>query len=241
MENKSTKLNPPYGSINRLHYVFDLFSTHNFSQISPSLLRDRGFSGSDAFQTIAAIKFLGIIDSEGNKTGHMTKLQLKGDERTQVVLDIVKSAYKKLFDTVEEPYKLSKDDLYNDFISIYGLSGRLASTAVPNFLWLCKEAGLEVSEAPELKERRARVKNSDDTNKLPNRSIKKPESFHTPATPTLNVGNSVEVGEFKLVLPDSWDREKTRKSIVKGDFKAIYEELEKLSAKLIKNTEGEAG
>jgi hypothetical protein len=49
--------------------------------------------------------------------------------------------------------------------------------------------------------------------------------------------NSVEVGEFKFVLPINWDLEKTRLAIVKGEFSAIYEELEKLSGKLKKQTE----
>jgi hypothetical protein len=149
---------PPYGSVNRLKYVFDLFSTHSFPQVTSSLLKGRGFSGSDAFQTISALKFLGVVDAEGNKTDTMTKLQLRGEERTQAIAQIVKNAYLKLFETVTDPNKLSRDDLHNDFISIYGLSGRLASTAVPNFLWLCKEGGLEVTESSELKERKPRSK-----------------------------------------------------------------------------------
>lgn len=231
---ETKNLMPPYGSINRLRYIFDLFSTHNFPQIVPSMLRDRGFSGSDAFQTLAALKFLGIIDKDGNRTERMTKLQLKGNERTQGILEIVKDSYKKLFDTVAEPYKLNKDDLYNDFISVYGLSGRLASTALPNFLWLCKEAGLDVPQAPELKEIKTRVRNIVS----PQKHVRSTGNMgQDPVHAPLIDERSVEVGEFKFVLPAGWDLDKTRLAIVKGEFSTIYEELEKLSSKLKKQEE----
>lgn len=201
------------------------------------MFRTRGFSGSDAFQTIAALKFLGIIDKDGNKTDRMNKLQLKGEEHTQAILEIVKSAYKKLFDTVEEANKLDKDDLFNDFISVYGLSGRLATTAVPNFLWLAKQAGLEVSDAPELKERKNRAKNLNPIQRL---SEKQDVGAVLPPE-TSSLDSSVEVGEFKLIIPSDWDQDETRKAIVKGEFTVIYEELEKLSIKLKKQHDTSQG
>lgn len=229
LEKISTEINPPYGSVTRLSYVFNLFSTHNFSQINSSFLKSRGFSGSDAAQTISSLKFLEIIDKEGNKTDRMTGLQLKGDERTKAILNIVKTAYAKLFDTVGEPNKLTKDELHNDFISIYKLSGRLASTAVPNFLWLCKEAGLEILESADIKERKPRSYNIDQAKTTKRTGSSEISNIHRP-----ELGISVEVGEFELILPKNWDIEKTRQAIVKGEFKTIYDELFKLSPKLTK-------
>jgi len=230
---KKDNINPPYGSVNRLRSMFELFSTHNFPQITSSFLKSRGFSGSDAFQTISALKFLGILDSEGNKTEKMSKLQLKGEQRTQSIQEILKSSYAKLFETVEEPNKMSKDDLYNDFISIYGLSSRLASTSVPNFLWLCKEAGLEIAENFELKERKSRTKNPTQVAK----PIKKTEVNKEEFKNALSIGTQVELGEFELILPKDWDMNKTRQAIAKGDFKAVYDELIKLSKQLRKDKE----
>lgn len=232
MDNK-IQTNPPYGSINRLKYVFDLFKTHSLSTLNPSDLRSRGFSGSDAFQTIASLKFLGIIDADGKSTEKMKGLQLIGDKRATAIADIVKQAYSKLFDTVSEPNKLNKDELHNDFVSLYNLSGRLATTAVPNFLWLCKEAGLEVEEAPEVKEYRSRNRQSV--------SSKQPKSKHEqsekekPSEKESPKGNLVEVGEFELLIPEDWDTQKTRQAVVMGDFSVIYSELIKLSTKLRKN------
>ena len=226
------KLSPPYGSISRLKYVFDLFSTHNFPQVTTTFLRSRGFSGTDAFQTIAALKFLGIIDMEGNRTTKMTGLQLKGEEKMTSIQEIIKNAYSKLFETVSEPHKLPKDDLHNDFVSIYGLSGRLASTAVPNFLWLCKEAGLEVSDAPAVKERKPRTNSISQESK---HTVKSAQKFvGSSFQPHSGKTDAVEIGEFKLVLPDDWDLNKTRQAVVKGMFSTIYDELTKLSTTLKK-------
>ena len=162
----------------------------------------------------------------------MTRLQLKGNERTQAILEILKNAYKKLFETVVEPNKLTKEDLHNDFISVYNLSGRLATTAVPNFLWLCKEAGLEVVGNAEVKERKPRARNFiTDTKIVRGKELLK----DTVEADALLKDSSVEVGEFKLILPKDWDINKTRQSIVQGEFSIIYKELIKLSEKLKKN------
>ncbi len=55
--------------------------------------------------------------------------------------------------------------------------------------------------------------------------------------PSFIAENSVEVGEFKLILPPTWDLDKARRAIAKGVFKEVYEELEKLSPKLEKQKE----
>jgi hypothetical protein len=229
------KKNPPYGSVTRLKYAFDLFSTHNFPQVTSSLLKSRGFSGSDAFQTISSLKFLKIIDDDGNKTDQMQKLQLRGEERTKGIAEIIKNAYVDLFNTIEQPNKLSKDDLHNDFISVYGLSGRLAQTAVPNFLWLCGEAGLEVNEQIELKTRAPRSRSLDSSNKKAS-APEKSNSFKRNNSIEDHSG-AVEVGEFKLILPSSWDIEETKRAVVKGKFAIIYQELEKLSKELKKQSD----
>lgn len=67
------------------------------------------------------------------------------------------------------------------------------------------------------------------------------EAQENPTRINSSVGDAVEVGEFKLILPSSWDQDKTRQAIVKGDFKVIYEELEKLSTKLAKQPESNSG
>lgn len=226
--------NPPYGSVSRLSLMFSLFSTHSFPQITSSFLKSRGFSGSDASHTISALKFLGIIDNEGNKTEKMSKLQLKGEQYSQAVLEILKDSYAKMFEAVKEPNNLSKDDLYNDFISIYGLSGRLATTAVPNFLWLCKEAGLQTAENFEVKIRKPRSRNPEA---ILTHSKKTETARESLVNRAAYDKSSVEFGEFKLILPQDWDSNKTRQAIVTGEFKGVYDELTKLSTKLKRSIE----
>ncbi|KKS83335.1 MAG: hypothetical protein UV59_C0042G0002 [Candidatus Gottesmanbacteria bacterium GW2011_GWA1_43_11] len=195
-------------------------------------MKNLKFSGSDASLTISALKFLGIIDSEGRKTEKMSLLQLKGEERCKAIKDIVSNSYIKLFETSPEANKLDRDTLYNNFIVIYGMSGRQASSAVPNFLWLCQQAGMDVSEPFEVKGRSQRqnaaqmyLGDKTHTQKIPNK--KSPVTFDIEEEERI-----VELGEFKLQLPSDWDTAKARQGIAKGEFKAVYTELTNLSEQL---------
>lgn len=229
---------PPYGSVSRLRQALNLLATHNFSQIGTEEFINRGYSTTDAFQTVAALKFLGIINQDGQRTEKMTNLQLKGEERTKAMEEIVKMAYSKLFETVQEPNKLGKDELFNDFVSVYQLSTRLATTAVPNFLWLCSEAGLEIVEPMEVKEVRSSMK--------PHISSKKPIQPAQYSTPPLlnSLGKEeqiIDIGIFKLVIPKS---DKIIEALMNGEFKTVKDEIKKLSDKFTisetseKETEG---
>lgn len=60
---------------------------------------------------------------------------------------------------------------------------------------------------------------------------------HTTVLPQQELGkqhyteNMIELGEFKLVLPATWDLIRAKKSVPIGEFKAVYDELTNLSAK----------
>lgn len=234
-ENVSTesKLMPPYGPVTRMKYIIDLLSNHTFPKISSSDLKSRGFSGSDAAKTVLGLKFLGIIDKEGNKTELMAKLQLVGDQHKSIMEDMVRTAYKLLFEQVNEPNKLQRDDLINDFMQIYHCSKFQAEPAVPNFLWLCNESGLETAVQTDVVERK-RVINIR-TQKVNVREKEQPLDNGKPAK-SLSSDNFlpdlIELGDFKIYFPSSWDLKKTRQAIVNGDFKLVYRELEKLADKL---------
>lgn len=57
----------------------------------------------------------------------------------------MKEAYSALFSITPEANTLSKEDLFNEFVAVYKLSPRLASSATPAFLWLCSEAGMKIA------------------------------------------------------------------------------------------------
>lgn len=147
------RLNPPYVGAPTLSRVFDMLSSRSLPSLTASDLANRGFSQSVSFQIVQALKFLGFLDGENKMTEKSKSLYVRGEERKSKLQEIVKSAYSKLFEVAREANLLPKDELHNEFLAVYGLSPRLASSAAPTFLWLCSEAGMEVKEEQVLKTR----------------------------------------------------------------------------------------
>lgn len=131
----------PYLSATKMEKLMELVSGRSLSAIAPDYFKNYGFGQADAYLAINTLKFLGVIDAQGRATDALRKFQLRGDTRNSEVQPILKIAYKKLFDAVNDPYKLSKDDLANEFMHCYSLSRRVAVSAVPAFLKLCEFAG----------------------------------------------------------------------------------------------------
>lgn len=140
-EQRTEKPNPPYVSGKALKRLLNLFSSRSLSHVGVEKLVTRDFSRTDAYQGLQALRFLGLVDEEGNTTEDAKKLRMRGDQRKTVLQGIVKSSYQELFSTVAEPYRLPKDELHNEFMATYGLSGRLAGSAVRAFLLISAEAG----------------------------------------------------------------------------------------------------
>lgn len=132
----------PYLSAAKMEKLMELVSERSLSTISHDYFKNYGFGQADAYLAINTLKFLGVIDDKGKSTDVLRKFQLRGDTRNSEVQPILKTAYKKLFDAVNDPHKLSKDDLANEFMHHYSLSRRVAISAVPAFLKLCEFAGL---------------------------------------------------------------------------------------------------
>ncbi len=140
---KETKIKPPaYLSAKKLEKVLSIVSARNLSSLTPAYFSTYSFSNSDANLAIASLRFLGLIDANSKSTPLMVKMAYKGEVKTKAFVGMIKMAYKKLLEVVPEPYSMNKDDLHNDFRNIYKISGRVAASAVPAFIYLCKRAGL---------------------------------------------------------------------------------------------------
>ncbi|MCH8821154.1 DUF5343 domain-containing protein [Patescibacteria group bacterium] len=217
------RIKPPYVPLSKLIETFRLLSTRSFSSFGPSDLTNRGFSKTDAFQSVSALKFLGFVD-EANRTNDLSKLHLKGDERSKAILEIVKKSYTKIFETIPEANKLPKNELYNEFVALYNLSPRLANPSVSNFLWLCNESGLEVSEQPiGRKKNKVAERKTKITNKIPEKRDNYAKREFTGNT------HIIEAGNFQLLLPKT---SKIMDAVYNGEFKEIRDKLVKLSDEL---------
>lgn len=207
MPDARQSINPPYISVNKLSEALNILSTHSFSQITANEFKNRGFADSDAFATTTALKFLKLINDDGSKTENLIKLQLRGEERIKGLEEVVRNAYSKLFEIAPNANKLSRNDLYNEFIAIYGVTSRVATTAVPDFLWLCSQAGLEVSEEAITRTKQTKSGSKKITNSKKNLSIQEERTIAEIIEPDamnpdiqaaeLNLSN----GKAKILVP----------------------------------------
>lgn len=172
MNDSKNTLKIPYLSASRMEKLLELVSERSLINIEPSYFEKYGFSKADAYLAINTLKFLGLIDENDRSTDLLRKFQLKGEIRNKETQQILKDAYKDLFNTATEPYKLSKDDLTNEFMHHYGLSKRVAASAVPAFLKLCEFVGF-LEQGSVLT--RKRINKSDE--KQPN-VVKKPKNVN---------------------------------------------------------------
>lgn len=147
------QIKPPYYSVAKLDKTIELVSTRNYTDINTSTFLGYGFGTTDALLAVSTLRFLGLIDDNGKPTELMQKVRLKGDVRKKEFEGIVRSAYSKLFEVVDEPQNLPTDELYNEFVAQYNLSGRLANTAIPVFNRLLEYAGLKEEGAVQTRKR----------------------------------------------------------------------------------------
>ena len=225
MKSENNTPTPPYASVSKVNEMFELLNVRSFSSISPSDLKTRRFSTADAFQVVATLKFLGLLNEDGSKTDKLTKIQLRGEQRTNALKEIVTGAYKLLFSVVPEANMLSRDELHNELMAIYKVSPRIAKTAAPLFLWLCKQAGLDVSEEIIIRDQIPREKNRDITLKQ-ERTSKAVTSNKAVQSPSgIDVGYQYfPVGKIKLLIPNE---EKYLSVIMNGGLKEVKTQIEK--------------
>jgi Family of unknown function (DUF5343) len=180
-----TEYTPPYLSNSKLELLFEVVSTRNFQNLSPNDLQSRNFSNSDSFLGIKTLKFLTFIDDRGKVSDNMRVLFLKGEENQKRLQEIIKQAYHKLYARNPSAEKLSRDELYNEFISEYRLSSRVASPTVSAFIWLCRKSGLlATKDAPNSTSKKISQRNTTaihkNTSEETNNKVKKIHStFHT--------------------------------------------------------------
>jgi hypothetical protein len=168
-EQKITKtLTPVYLSVPQLERLMTLAASRKLDNVSLKMFRDYGFNESDASLAVSCLKFLGLVDDANSATPAMDKLRLKGDLGKKEWETIVRTAYSKLFNSVEKPYELPQDELFNEFNVRYTdsiKSDRVARSAVIAFLKLCEYAGLR-EEGSIVVQRRAKGERQAPRNKI---------------------------------------------------------------------------
>ena len=216
----------PYLSAAKMGRLMELVSERSLTIITPEYFKNYGFGQADAYLAINTLKFLGVIDDNGKSTDVLRRFQLRGDIRNMEVQQILKVVYKRLFDAVDDPYKLSKDDLTNEFMHHYSLSRRIAISAVPAFLKLCEFAGL-VDQGSVITRKRidkSNKKQSDD------RSVNKGSDINN-----VNISIPIDGGKMEWKLPSEIFTKMAFGGDIAEDIRLITTQLSNFAKKYLQD------
>jgi hypothetical protein len=156
--------------------------------IDTNFLIQLGINDSMAPRTIRALGFLGFIDGNGKATPLFEKYVQASDEEAATVLrQALEQAYAAIFRAVD-PVTDSRQKVFNAFRTMkpQGQWDRMVTL----FLGLCKEAGMDVKDAPS-----ARARASDSPREQ--RASKSRSSTKEP--------ESVRPASMRWISPSSYD------------------------------------
>lgn len=141
MDKNPKKNTPPYLAVGKLQKLLDLVATKSPTIADAVYFEKQGFGSYDSQLAMNALKFLGLLSSEAIPTALWKKWQLPGDGGGKVRAEAIRAAYSDLLNTVPKAYEQSREELKGDLMSVYGLSPRVAESAVPVLIKLFELAG----------------------------------------------------------------------------------------------------
>lgn len=225
---------PPYLSIPKLDRLIEIIGSRNLSQITPDHFTSRDFSKADAYLAMGTLRFLGLVDENGNTTESLKKFQLVGDQKKKAVENVIKNAYIKLFGVFVDkaPYEIDEKELINEFIVEYGMSKRTAPSAVKAFLWLCEKAGLREESIKVQKRAKREVVDSPLNHQ---NAITKHEQ-RPQYNQKLEAGITLKLdGGISIFIPN--DTSRASNAIAVGELKAAVESLNLFASKFLLSEE----
>lgn len=143
---KMKDFNAPYFPIIWLDEFLKLIKRVRIDKVDRKWIANNNLCGeSNASKVVTGLKFLKLIDVEGNAVAaNINQLKLEGDPYKIALQKIAKDAYKDLLSTVDIT-KAYPVDVLNYFISTYQYSKQQAQGALALFLHLAKQAELQLS------------------------------------------------------------------------------------------------
>ncbi|MCL0060967.1 DUF5343 domain-containing protein [Dehalococcoidia bacterium] len=112
-------------------------------KVDGNLLRRNQIAPGNEYKVVGALKFLGIIDDEGRPTEKSRLLKTKGPSFTSALRNIIRSAYKNLFQRLNGG-AYTAEDIYNYFITDEDLTPEMATKTTRFFIQLCQLAEIDL-------------------------------------------------------------------------------------------------
>jgi hypothetical protein len=111
------------------------------------MLADIGIAEGNVHRTLHALRFLELLDEEGHPTHNFEAIQVASPEEYQNLLEgLVRHAYSEVWASGVDPSHDQLDVINNHFRRYAPTSQRYRQVTL--FLALCREAGIEVLDAP---------------------------------------------------------------------------------------------
>jgi len=163
---------PPYGSVKWYKMILDIVRRRKPTVIDKDFLRINQIAPGNEAKVLVGLRFLGIIDENGNPTELIDTLRtLNEDEFRKSLREIVNKAYADLFDKLVLE-KASFTDLVTYFMQVYDMSEAVAEQAAHCFIFFCHESGISLPESLTIK---TKEKISQPTKRARKERMAKPE------------------------------------------------------------------
>lgn len=133
----------PYGPTRGMLQALQLMRKTTPPKVDGNFLRMNRIAPGNEYKVVGALRFLGIIDDEGRPTEKSRLLKTKGEAFTSALRDIVRNAYKGLFQHLGSGKK-SPEDIYNYFVTEEELGAEMATKATRFFVQLCHLAEIDL-------------------------------------------------------------------------------------------------
>lgn len=142
---------PAQGSTVWYDTLLKLLESRQITKVDKAFLenQDPKIASHNETKLIAGLKFLGLIDKEGNATEAMGSLSVAGDKRKENLQKVVRTAYCLLFVEVKmDLEKAEANTLINSFKTDYKMGSlRTAKDGAKIFVFLAQKAEIALSES----------------------------------------------------------------------------------------------
>lgn len=145
VNDKGRKSLPPYVSYRTFRNFVDGLQLGIPARIDRSYWGDR-YSGSTGTQLMTALRFLGLIDSNGMPTTRLRQLvSAKGAQRPEILKQIAYTSFDFLSERILDPQVATYSQLEEAFYNTYQVTGDVARKCIKFFVSLESDAGVPLS------------------------------------------------------------------------------------------------
>jgi len=138
---------PPYGPTQGTIQALQLLQKQSPGRVDETFLRSEGIAPRNEYKVVGALRFLGLVDADGQPTERAHLLKTRGATFTLNLQEIVREAYSDLFREIR-PREATQEAVYNHFVVKARLGGEMATKATRFFRSLCQWAGIPLPEEP---------------------------------------------------------------------------------------------